>query len=356
MRRQLILSLALVTATAVAADAQVRQRERVQADSVRVWRDGDRAFAYIFGPNEMRMDLRRGRLGIVVALAPDAARDSVGALVDGVTPGGPADRAGVRSGDIILRLNGVRLGVTDPADRDDFESRPGRRLINLASRLNPGDSVRLEVRREGRSQSFTFRAAESDLDVIVERLRTPGGIREIEPLMPRLPFAEGDGRVRIFPFVGAMGVSELEMVRVSPELASGLGISEGLLVVDVGRDTALGLRAGDVVVSIGGRRPTSPSHAMRILSTYGADEQISFEVMRQRRRQTVTGRLPRRQELRWRNIPNDFEIPVPGLRLRVGPMEPGRRGESEIRVVPPGLRQRVEAEPGTQLPAKRVEA
>ncbi len=305
-RREWLFVLTLLAAVAVAAEAQVRGRDSVR---VRVAPRDGRGFGYIFGPGDVRFDFRRPRLGVVVTLAPDAARDSLGAHVESVTPGGPADRAGIRADDIITRMNGTRLAVTDPADRDDSESRPGRRLINLAQRLDPGDTVRLEVRRDGRTQTFTLQAAESDLDMIVERMREPG-FRGLAPAMPedmfRIP-GEPGGQVRVFAFGGR----DIELVNVSPQLAEGLGLgtSEGLLIVDIGSDTALGLRAGDVILTIGGRRPTSPAHAMRILSTYEANEQVQFEVMRQRRRATVTGRLPQ-NETRWRVRPNRFEMPM----------------------------------------------
>lgn len=144
------------------------------------------------------------------------------------------------------------------------------------------------------------------------------------------------GRMRVFSFSGA-GLDDLELVKVSPALAEGLGISEGLLVVEVGADTTLGLRAGDVIVSIGTRRPTSPSHAMRILSTYEGGEAVQFEVMRQRRRITVSGRLPE-QRARWRTrnqmhepLMEMFEHRLPELRDRIRDRirlrtEPGTHG------------------------------
>ncbi len=301
-RRYCLITLTLLPAVAVAAHAQEPRRERTE-----------RGFVYMFGPEDVRLEVRRGRMGITVNMSADPARDSIGAHVLGVTPGGPADRAGVRAGDLITRMNGVRLAVGQRDEADDDESRPGRRLINLASRLDPGDTVRLELRREGRTQNVTFQAEQSDLDRIVERMRIPGpGRIEIErlPGLPRVmeaPLAPGEPRMRVFSW-SSSGINDLELVRVGPELAQGLGISEGLLVVDVGSDTALGLRAGDVIVSIGARRPTSPAHAMRILGTYDQGEEIRFEVMRQRQRRTVTGRLPE-PERQWRVRPNRLEVP-----------------------------------------------
>lgn len=313
MRRYLntaAITLTLVSAVAVAAGAQDSARVRM--------RSPERTFTFNMGPEAMRFDMRRGRLGITVDLRPDAARDTVGARVSGVTPGGPADRAGVQTGDIITRLNGSRLAVADRSGDDDMDqSRPGMRLINLASRLEAGDTARLDVRRGSQSLTLSFVADRTDMDQIVERLRIPGNGRAfgmmMEPTM-RDSFMMHEPRGGMRMMINAGGMGDLEMVKVTPQLAEGLAISEGVLVVSIDSGSTLGLRAGDVITSIAGRRPTDPVHAMRILSSYDPGETVSFDVMRQRRRATVSGRIPeapRRRE--WRVQPNNFEYKVPGM-------------------------------------------
>lgn len=307
MRRQhtVALTMLLLSATAVAAGAQDTERSRTREP---------RTMVYSFGPDGMRMDMRRGRLGITVDLRPDAGRDSVGARVSGVTPGGPADRAGVQTGDIITRLNGSRLAVAaSPDDDEDDRSRPGLRLINLASRLEAGDTVRLELRRENRTQTATFVADRTDIDQLVERMRIPGNGGTMFERMP------GPGIMQNFgPMSGTMrvmvngGIGDLELVTVTPQLAEGLGISEGVLVVSIDSSSTLGLRAGDVITTIAGRRPTSPAHAMRILGSYDSGETVSFDVMRRGRRTTVSGRIPEQRERTWRIRPNMFEENMPG--------------------------------------------
>jgi S1-C subfamily serine protease len=252
---------------------------------------------------------RRGRLGINVDIRPDASRDSVGARVAGVTPGGAAERAGVQTGDVITRLNGTRLTAADNAsseDGDAEQSRPALRLLRIASRLEPGDTVRLDVRRDSRPMTFTFTAEASDVDRIVQRFRIPGPGGETEPggsIFQSLPGME-DGSMRVFAF--GSPVADLELVKVNAGLGEYFGTTEGLLVVDVGQDTALGLRAGDVILSIGGRRATTPPQAMRILGTYEANESVAFEVMRQKHRVTVNGKMPAESH-GWRTYRNSFE-------------------------------------------------
>lgn len=302
MRRHFAIATLILSASAVAVAAKAQETGRIRREP--------RTFTFNVGPDEMRFDMRRGRIGVTIDLRPDVARDTIGARVSGVTPGGAADRAGVQTGDIITRLNGTRLVADNSRDDDDERSRPGMRLINLASRLEEGDTVRLDIRRDNRNLTLTFAADRTDMDQIVERLRIPGnGTMFMRPFggpsagsmmeMPR------GGTMRVM--VSGNGFGDLELVKVTPQLAAGLGISEGLLVVAVDSASTLNLQPGDVITGIGGRRPTSPVHAMRILSSYDAGEAVSFDVMRQRRRATVSGRIPEARQGEWRIRPNSFD-------------------------------------------------
>ena len=92
---------------------------------------------------------RRARLGIKVNLQARAT-DSIGAYVDAVTPAGPAAQAGIRSGDLITKLDGKSVlsgGSAEGAPSNENASLPGLRLIELAARLEPNDTVPIEYRR-----------------------------------------------------------------------------------------------------------------------------------------------------------------------------------------------------------------
>src|SRR6058998_3237651 len=56
----------------------------------------------------------------------------------------------------------------------------------------------------------------------------------------------------------------------------------------------LPLKGGDVILSIGGRKPTSPSHAMRILRSYEPGETVALDIMRKQKRVTVSWKVPER--------------------------------------------------------------
>ncbi|MDH5316378.1 MAG: PDZ domain-containing protein, partial [Gemmatimonadota bacterium] len=69
------------------------------------------------------------------------------------------------------------------------------------------------------------------------------------------------------------------------------GTTDGVLVIRVPEGSALGLKGGDVILTVDGRKPSSPASLMRILRSYEGDETIKLEIIRQKKRETVTGKL-----------------------------------------------------------------
>ncbi len=61
-------------------------------------------------------------------------------------------------------------------------------------------------------------------------------------------------------------------------------------------DSTLPLKGGDVITSIGGRKPANPSHAMRILRSYEKGETVSIEILRKQKRLTVAWKVPARED------------------------------------------------------------
>jgi serine protease Do/serine protease DegQ len=94
--------------------------------------------------------VRRGRLGVTIQdLTPDlaAAVDldlRGGALVTGVDPGSPAERAGLRQGDVIVQVNG--LPIEDAAD-----------LRNLVGLMPVGAELDVVLYRDARRRSVHAR-------------------------------------------------------------------------------------------------------------------------------------------------------------------------------------------------------
>ena len=229
----------------------------------------------------------RGRIGVVVDTKADAAGDKVGARIEGVTPGGPAEKAGLKAGDVITRFNTTSLGGATAEEGED--SGPGLRLIELAHRLEPGDTVQVEYRRG----SETHKAAIVAEDLpMTGRLEMPGmpGMGAMEEMLPRLRMQAGPGNEFEFAFGSPWG--GIELVELNPELGEYFGTREGVLVVRVPEDSTLNLKGGDVILSIGGRKPTSPMQAMRILRSYDPGETVTLDVLRKQKHVTVNWKVP----------------------------------------------------------------
>src|SRR3989449_10028268 len=86
-----------------------------------------------------------GRIGVVVKTDASPETDKTGARIEGVTPGGPADKAGLKVGDVITKFNGTSLAAVKAEDED--QSGPGTKLVELARKLAPDDTVHVEYRR-----------------------------------------------------------------------------------------------------------------------------------------------------------------------------------------------------------------
>jgi membrane-associated protease RseP (regulator of RpoE activity) len=232
----------------------------------------------------------RARIGVLVNRQANAESDKLGAKIDGVTPGGPADKAGLKAGDIITKFNGTSLAGT--ASEDDEDSGPGRKLVELVRDLDVGDTVKVEYRRGSETKTATLVTDEQQGFVFsgpsmrgFELPRTP---------MPFITTPEGPG----FSFCFGDAWCDLDLVTLNADLGDYFGTKEGVLVIKAPGDSALPLKSGDVILSIGGRKPTSPAHAMRILRSYDAGESVSIEIMRHQKRQTLAWTVPQAGEMR----------------------------------------------------------
>jgi S1-C subfamily serine protease len=239
----------------------------------------------------------RPRIGVTVGIEADKDKDKIGARVERVTPDGPADKAGLKEGDIITRFNGVALAGVKSDDAD--QSGPGQKLIQLARKLDAGDTVDVEYRRGGDSRKTRIAAEDlGPMSMRNFRMDLPDMRGMMSPRVEGVPhfFEGGPGDVRIF-MDGAMG--GLELADLNPELGEYFGAKEGVLVLKTPADSTMPLRPGDVIVAIDGREPKSESQARRILRSYDGGETAKIEVLRKQRKVTLTWTLPDR-EPRWK--------------------------------------------------------
>ena len=234
----------------------------------------------------------RPMLGVNVGTTPETTGPGVHIL--GVTPDGPADRAGLRSGDVMIAIDDEALVGSDGDER----------LSAYMKGVQAGQEVQVRYRRDGKERTATVIPEEMDPMRLV--VGAPGGrweldldglesLQELEKLEELELLADDHGFSFHAGFPGRWGA--LELVSLSPDLGEYFGAESGLLVVRSPEDEALGLRDGDVILAIDGREPTSPRHAMRILRSYEPGETISFAIIRSREKRTVKVELPEREAM-----------------------------------------------------------
>lgn len=287
----LVVSLALATPALAQRDSVKVRREPVMYP--KVWINGQDV-----SPQLEPFMQRRARLGVTVELAAKET-DSLGAFLQAVTPGGPASKAGLRSGDIITKLSGKSVLNQNGRKVAEYESAPGVRLIELVAKLEPNDTVAVEYLRGDARRTVSIITGDEPVEASYF-FRTPGGPEEgermrvpgmrVEPYEPGTPFTF-ERRPGVAMLMGPGSLGELEVAPLNPDLGAYFGTTEGILVIRVPANSTLNLKGGDVILSVDGRKASNPGSLIRILRSYDENESFKLEVLRQKQRMTVTGKL-----------------------------------------------------------------
>ncbi len=244
---------------------------------------------------------RRAMLGVNLGAAEQG-----GVRVNGVSPGGPAAEAGVKTGDVIIAVQAKPVTT-------------GRELVKVMEAIEPGERVALELKRDGKPVKVAVEARPLD-NVFIMRNGAVPAMPVIEGLPAMPPMAGFAYAEEPHWLLEAWG--DTEFVSLTPGLGRYFGADEGVLVVRAPGDSSLGLQDGDVIVSIGGREPQNGRHAMRILRSYQPGEAVEIKILRDRRTQTLSSKVPERER-------HDV------LRRRAAPATPATPAASAPPAAPP---------------------
>jgi serine protease Do len=107
-------------------------------------------------------DRDRAILGITTSTSA-GRRDTLGLLVSAVTPGSPAEKAGIEEGSRLVAINGVALKLSrEDADDEQMAGVPQNRLVREMRKVKPGDEVTLEVWGGGRVRTAKVKTVAAD--------------------------------------------------------------------------------------------------------------------------------------------------------------------------------------------------
>jgi serine protease Do len=188
--------------------------------------------------------VHRGLLGVTVqGMTGELAQGlglskAEGALVSNVTPGGAADKAGIKRGDVILSYQGRPV-----IDTNSFR--------NEIAATKPGTTIALQVMRDGKTSEVKATLAENA--AAKKNVRGDSGDDDEE----------------------AAGKYGMTVEPITPEVARQLKLerdAKGVVITNVnpsGAAASAGLREGDVIQQVNGKSVDSPDDVRDALSAAG---------------------------------------------------------------------------------------
>ena len=211
-----------------------------------------------------------------------------GALVEEVTEGSAAEEGGLRKGDVIVEFDGERV-------------RSARQLTRLVQETAEGRKVSAVVIRDGQRVTLTVAPTAGgtmfdnleDLADWGRNIRIPVPSRPATPPTPRVSPPSTWG---FEDLMSSRGSSRLGITvdALSPQLAEYFGTKDGVLVTSVQDNSTgskIGIRAGDVITAVNGAAIDDPSELRRRVQTLNAGDEVTIAVMRDKKPQTLRGKL-----------------------------------------------------------------
>ena len=285
---------------------QMREMSRKMAElSARLGDVGPRAYAYRYIG-----DPDRALIGVVFS---DADFDQThGLRVDAVTPGGPAEKAGLHHGDIIVAVDGKPITKGRRGETPDV-------LKNLAV----GQQVRLGIVRDGKKSeiaikaerrepyNFAFAFADGEAQALerLAELKARKGLDDGDLLTPdfdhrlheHLEHALHEARIGEHAAESARHAFEhfnfsspwwgLNLANLNADLGAYFGTDHGVLVLSADNDAMKTLKSGDVLLDIDGTKVERPEDALRLLRERPGSE-LKVQVLRQHKPMTLSMKAP----------------------------------------------------------------
>jgi serine protease Do len=190
----------------------------------------------------------RGRLGVQIQqLSQELAKsfgmkDANGALVASVEPGSPADKAGFKSGDVIVEFDGKP--VTDSRD-----------LPRMVGMTKPGTETKVKIYRQGEEKTLSVAVGEMQAE------KTAAA-----------------GRSQASPETGRLGLAVEDL---TPEQKQQLEVKGGVVVGGVqGPAAKAGIHEGDVVLAVNGESIQSAKQFKQLVDNAPQGKPLALLIQR----------------------------------------------------------------------------
>ncbi len=220
----------------------------------------------------------RGYLGVSISPVDEATAEAIGLeknrgeIVQVVRDGDAADKAGIKTGDIITTINGL-------------EVRPDQTLSYIVANIKPGTKIPVELLRKGQAQSITVTVGKRPTE---EELAQSNFNPDEEKDFEEKPESDGDNAQTIRDALG------IRVIPFSDDIKRVMGVDEevrGVIIDIAGRGPAAqaGLRRADIISSVNYKAVSTPEELAAQLS----------EVKKLGRKNALLGVRRRGGELRY---------------------------------------------------------
>jgi len=196
----------------------------------------------------------------------------------------PAEKAGLKKDDVVLRLDGENVTSV-------------RKLNRLVSEIAPDHTVKITISRNGAEQELTAtmgkrKGLSSARDLFSEQPRawkweSPLNAEKFNRDFNQLQLDNNNNLTFFFTNSRRIGVSTMELTK---QLADYFGITDGrgvlvTAVVEDGPAAKAGIKAGDVITAVDGEAIDSPGDIARVIGKKKEGE-VTLTVVRNKTQQT----------------------------------------------------------------------
>lgn len=226
------------------------------------------------------------QIGVSVTDVEGTEKAARGVVIQEVRAGTPAERAGLRTGDVVVEFDGEAVRSVRQFTRIVQESKAERPVTAVVMRN--GSRQSLSVTPQAGQQSSLF------------SLVPPGaGADRRQPLRnpPNFNFDLGNRfnePLQLFSLTNPRRIGA-ELTPLSDQLADYFGVKNGALVSSVDANSAAataGLKSGDVIIAINGRAVDTPADVTAAIREANSGASLEIRVMRDKKELTLKTTIP----------------------------------------------------------------